>query len=152
MTEFLRLAVLFIAAVNPAAAALAMATGAERTSGRPRWHISAVGIAVAAACFVVAAVFATHILNGLAIEPESFRIAAGGVMAMVGAQVIWRGKAASMPPDLKNFFKSRLLLVYIRSEGQVATARGRPDVYQSRTPVHPARHPRPDGCQGTALL
>jgi hypothetical protein len=60
--------------------------------------------------------------------------------------------AASRPPDLKNFFKSRLLLVYIRSEGQVATARGRPDIYQSRTPVHPARHPRPDGCQGTALL
>ena len=99
MTEFLRLAVLFIAAVNPAAAALALATGAERTSGRPRWHVPAVGIAVAAACFVLAAVFATHILNSLAIEPESFRIAAGGVMAMVGAQVIWRGKAASMPPD-----------------------------------------------------
>lgn len=94
MTEFVRLAVLFVAAVNPAAAALAMAARSDAADARPRWQVAAVGMGVAVVCFVLATVFASRILDGLAIEPESFRIAAGGVMAMVGAQVIWRGIAA----------------------------------------------------------
>jgi len=99
MTEFVRLAVLFVAAVNPAAAALAVAVHAGETDERPRWQVAAVGLGVATLCFVLATVFANRILDGLAIEPESFRIAAGGVMAMVGAQIIWRGIAAGTAED-----------------------------------------------------
>ena len=98
MTEFVRLAVLFFAAVNPAAAALATTRG-DTADERPCWQVAAVGLGVATLCFVLATVFANRILDGLAIEPESFRIAAGGVMAMVGVQIIWRGIAAGTAED-----------------------------------------------------
>lgn len=96
MSEFLRLTLLLVAAVNPAAAAVTMASHAGPAGSHGGWRPAVVCMAVAALCFLLAAVFAQRILDGLAIEPESFRIAAGGVMAMVGAQIIWRGRAASI--------------------------------------------------------
>lgn len=85
MTDTWQLAVLFFATVNPGSVAAAFVPVPAR-AGIPR--IAGVAIAVAAIAFLAAAFAAEPLLDGLEIEQETFRIAAGVVMLVAGAQAI----------------------------------------------------------------
>jgi len=85
MSDYLRMLLTFFAAVNPLAVALA-ARGI-----RPLPPHAALAGAIAGALLVLAVVLADPLLDALDIAPESFRIAAGIVMAVVGAVAISRG-------------------------------------------------------------
>ena len=91
MTDFLRLAVIFIAAVNPAWAALVY-TRLHNPGHEPSWQTRAVpvaiGTAIAAAMLVAAALLADPLLDALDIQPETFRVAAGIVMAGMGVVTV----------------------------------------------------------------
>jgi multiple antibiotic resistance protein len=91
MTEFARLVVVFLAAVNPASVALVMAR-VRAEQDRPRWPV-VIGIAAAAALalYALAAGFAHPLLDFLDVAPESFRLAAGVVLAVVGASTVCCG-------------------------------------------------------------
>lgn len=92
MSDFLRLLVIFIAAVNPPAVALAMADKGGDADARPAWQVPLIGGCVAAALLVLAVLVSESLLDWLQIAPESFRVAAGIVMAVAGLAVIWRGR------------------------------------------------------------
>ncbi|MBI5948120.1 MAG: MarC family protein [Chloroflexi bacterium] len=84
MTDYLKLALIFFAAVNPASVALAM--------GRPageRRTMAAAGFMVAAAVLAAAAGVADSLLDLLEIAPETFRIAGGIVMVTAGVLALW---------------------------------------------------------------
>ena len=97
MNEFLRLVVVFVAAINPAAVALAMAMPAKSTRSvksamARRWQVPAIGAGLAAVLYAAAVFGAEPLLDWLQIEPESFRVAAGVVMATVGVYTVWSGR------------------------------------------------------------
>lgn len=74
----------FLATTNPGRAALA---AAER---RPPRRTLALAMLAGLGMVTVAAVFADPLLDGLSISPESFRIAAGLVLAAMGLRaIIW---------------------------------------------------------------
>ncbi|MCC6383281.1 MAG: hypothetical protein IT304_12310 [Dehalococcoidia bacterium] len=86
MTDFLRLLVVFLAAINPAGVAF---VAAAWTPERGRRVVLATGGLLAEA-LVLAAVFgADGLLDFLEVAPESFRLAAGIVLLVVGVQVLW---------------------------------------------------------------
>lgn len=91
MNTYWQLVVFFFAAVNPASVALAMARHEAERAVQSRWRELAIAGAIAVVAYAGAAFGATRLLDGLAIEPESFRVAAGIVMATVGVFAIWRG-------------------------------------------------------------
>ena len=91
MNTYWQLVFFFFAAINPAAIALAMDRRGEDGDPRARWQLPAIGLAIAAVVYGAVAFGAERILDGLDIEPESFRVAAGIVMAAVGVFAIWRG-------------------------------------------------------------
>ena len=97
MSEYLRLVVVFLAAINPAAVALAMAMPAKSTKSvksdsRGQWQVPAIGAGLAAVLYAAAVLGAEPLLDWLQIEPESFRVAAGVVMATVGVYTVWSGR------------------------------------------------------------
>ncbi len=91
MTEFARLLVVFLAAVNPASVGLAMARLDADQDKRGRLLIPAVAAAAALVVYAAAAGLAQPLLDFLDIAPESFRLAAGVVLAVAGASAIWFG-------------------------------------------------------------
>lgn len=88
MTETWQLIVLFLATVNPGAVAAAFRPAPER---KEIARVAGAGVGLAVAVLVVAVVSAESILDGLEIEQETFRIAAGAVMLVAGAQAIMFG-------------------------------------------------------------
>jgi multiple antibiotic resistance protein len=92
MNEYLRLLVAFIAAVNPAAVAVAMAARGGGHDARLAWRTPAIGLFVALVIYAVLASVAVPLLDWLQIEPETFRIAAGIVVAVGGVFALWRGR------------------------------------------------------------
>jgi len=101
MTDFLRLAVTFFAAMNPAAVALGFALRDDAPPRDQRPVAVGVGCAVAAALFALAVLTAQRALDFLDIEPETFRVAAGVVMAAMGVVGLWPRRAgpAALPSD-----------------------------------------------------
>lgn len=93
MSDSLRLAVVFLAAVNPAAVALA-AWAPSRPRARAA-EAGVTGLAVAAALVLAAALGANSLLDALDIAPETFRIAAGMVMLTAGAYAVARARVAA---------------------------------------------------------
>jgi len=93
MTDFLQLCVYFLAAVNPAAAAMA----APRDK-RPDFPVVALGAAIAFGLLAAATMLADSFLDGLDVEPETFRVAAGVVLLIGGGLAIWTGGAAHSGP------------------------------------------------------
>lgn len=91
MNLYWQLVVFFFAAINPASVALAMAKLSDDRDIRARWRAPVIAIAIAVTVYAAAAFGAERMLDGLDIEPESFRVAAGIVMAAVGVSAIWRG-------------------------------------------------------------
>jgi len=89
MTDYLRLAVAFFAAINPAAVALAFALRTDAPPREQRAIPVAVGCTVAAGLFAIAVLTADAALDFLKIEPETFRVAAGVVMAAIGVLGLW---------------------------------------------------------------
>lgn len=91
MNAYWQLVIFFFAAVNPAAVALAAARLRENRDVSREWRTPAIALAIAVVVYAVAAFGAERLLSGLEIEPESFRVAAGIVMAAAGVLAIWRG-------------------------------------------------------------
>lgn len=85
MTDYLRLLLVFFAAVNPAAIAVS-ARGLRLTPAQ-----AASAGAIAGLVLVVLAFAADTLLDALDVAPESFRIAAGIVMAVAGVAAVWWG-------------------------------------------------------------
>lgn len=89
MADFLRLLVLLLVAVNPAAAARSAMLGGyagERVAG-----IAAGGIALV--LVAAAALFGDSLMDALEVEPASFRVAAGTVAAVMGGLAVILGRA-----------------------------------------------------------
>ena len=98
MSDFARLLVVFFAIVNPAAV-LVSARSLER-DGPAVAPVKAAGAGLLAVALVaVLAGTGDRILDGLAIAPESFRVAAGIVMAMSGIFAVWWARIAHGPAD-----------------------------------------------------
>ena len=94
MTDFLQLLVFLVAAVNPAAAA-----GAAEPAGRAfSTRILGVGAVVAVVLVGGAALLADPILDGLGVEPETFRVGAGVVLLIGGALAVWNGATPHRGP------------------------------------------------------
>ena len=90
MNTYWQLVVFFFAALNPASVALAMSIVRDDRDPRAQWLAPAIGLGVAAIVYLAAVFGAERVLDWLAIEPESFRVAAGIVMAAAGVFAIWR--------------------------------------------------------------
>lgn len=91
MNDFLRLVVIFFAAVNPAAVAASVLRLEHSGDSRLRVRLPVAAAVIALAVFALACWSAPHLLDWLDIAPESFRVAAGVVMATSGVLVIWFG-------------------------------------------------------------
>lgn len=94
MTDFLQLLVFMIAALNPAAAAAAPVPPGKRLG----WDVIGGGTGIALVVCVSAAVFGDRILDGLDVEPETFRVGAGAVMLVTGGLALWNGGAPHRGP------------------------------------------------------
>ncbi|MFN0146454.1 MAG: MarC family protein [Dehalococcoidia bacterium] len=91
MSDFGQLLVAFFAVVNPAAVLLAARS--VRRDGTPIGPPIGAGAALlAVALIAVLAVTGERILDGLAVAPESFRVAAGIVFAASGMSMVWLGR------------------------------------------------------------
>ncbi len=88
MTDYLKLALIFLAAVNPANVALALAAAPGQSAGERRTAVG-VGIVAAGALLAVAALVPDGLLDLLDVAPETFRIAAGIVMVTVAVRTLW---------------------------------------------------------------
>ena len=94
MTDFLQLLVFLVAAVNPAAAA-----GSPEPEGRTlSARVLGGGAIVALVLVGGAALLADPILDGLGVEPETFRVGAGVVLLINGALAVWNGAAPHRGP------------------------------------------------------
>jgi small neutral amino acid transporter SnatA (MarC family) len=89
VTEFLRIAATLFVAISPAAAAVA----AANAPAQPGSRVVVLGAAVAAAAYIAAALGAGWLLDAVDIEPETFRVSAGLVMAVGGLFAVWTGGA-----------------------------------------------------------
>ncbi len=87
MSDFLRIAATVLVAISPAAVAVAAERPGLRLS--PRVLASAAVIAVLA--YSAAAAGANRLLDAIDIEPETFRVSAGLVMAVGGVFAVWSG-------------------------------------------------------------
>jgi multiple antibiotic resistance protein len=83
VSDALRVLLVFLAAVNPAATALGARGLAVVTGPRSR-QLAAASAGAVMVLLIVLAVLADAILDALAVEPETFRIAAGIVLAISG--------------------------------------------------------------------
>lgn len=91
MNDFLRLVVIFFAAVNPAAVAASFSRLQQPGNHHLRFRLPIVGAVVALVLFALTCWSAPHLLDWLDIAPESFRVAAGIGMATMGVLAIWFG-------------------------------------------------------------
>lgn len=87
------LVVVMFAAVNPFAAAMAVLRERGHGQARPGLMTSAFGAGIALGLLVLAAVGAEKLLGFLEVEPETFRVAAGVVMAAIGLRIAVFGAA-----------------------------------------------------------
>lgn len=94
MTDFLQLAVYFIAAVNPAAAAAAPKPDGRQFEAVTLLAGGAVALGLAGLC----ALMAGPILDSLGIEPETFRVGAGTILLLTGGLALWNGGAPHAGP------------------------------------------------------
>jgi small neutral amino acid transporter SnatA (MarC family) len=99
VSDFWRLALTMTAVVNPAAAALAAWPLLGAMPARDRPIAIALAGALAFGLAVICAGLADDILDWLEVAPETFRIAAGVVMAASGTYAVWRGRVAAAPGD-----------------------------------------------------
>lgn len=88
MNDFLRLVVIFFAAVNPAAVAASVLHLEHAGDDRLRIRLPIAAGVIAIAVYALACWSAPHLLDWLDIAPESFRVAAGIVMATMGVLII----------------------------------------------------------------
>ncbi|MEO8538162.1 MAG: MarC family protein [bacterium] len=93
MTEFLRVALFLVAAVNPAAVASAPPPGMRLSR-----QVIVGGFAFAAIALGLAAILSSRILSGLGVEPETFRVAAGVVLMVGGGLAVWNGGSPHRGP------------------------------------------------------
>jgi small neutral amino acid transporter SnatA (MarC family) len=95
MTAYWELAVVLAAAVNPAA--IAAAASELPGSRASRGQAVAIAWAIGAGMTAAAAYGAERLLAGLELSHETFRIAAGAVLAVTGTRETWRGSPRSPP-------------------------------------------------------
>ncbi|MCC7365365.1 MAG: MarC family protein [Dehalococcoidia bacterium] len=95
MSDYLRLLLIFAVVINPLAVRVAFEPWRERLDRRELPAVAGVGAAVAAVLLGLAAVIAADLLDFLDVAPETFRIAAGIVMATSAVLAVWRGRAGA---------------------------------------------------------
>jgi small neutral amino acid transporter SnatA (MarC family) len=88
MTDYLRLLVIFLAAINPAAVVGGIRPVRATWDNETRRKAAVAGAAIALALFAVAAAAGQRLLDFLVVAPETFRIAAGIVMAISGGMAV----------------------------------------------------------------
>lgn len=96
--EFLRLVVLFFAAVNPAGVAAAMRYRDAPPPTRVMARIAVSGTLFALLLVLAAVVLDGRILDGLDVDAESWRIAAAMILAATGLYTLWTGRPGSAAP------------------------------------------------------
>ena len=89
MSDFLRIAATVFVAISPAAVAVAAARPGLRLPPR----VLALAVVIAVLAYTAAAAGANRLLDGIDIEPETFRVSAGLVMAVGGVFAVWSGSA-----------------------------------------------------------
>lgn len=94
MTDYLRLAVVFLLAVNPAFVFLSYLPPANGSSPRARVTAAALGLALATGLYAAAVLGSSPLLDFLKVEPETFRVAAGVVLATMGARALLPASSA----------------------------------------------------------
>lgn len=87
MSDFLRIAATMFVAISPAAVAVAV----EKPGLRVQARTMAIAAVVALAAYGGAGLGADPLLEAIDIEPETFRVSAGLVMAVGGVFAIWSG-------------------------------------------------------------
>lgn len=87
MSDFLRIAATVFVAISPAAVAVA----AERPGLRLSPRVLVLAAVIAVLAYSAAAAGANRLLDAIAIEPETFRVSAGLVMAVGGVFAVWSG-------------------------------------------------------------
>ena len=92
--NFSLMALAFFAALNPARVRLGLP---EDDDGRARPRPMALGIAVTFGLAALGVAVAGRLLDGLDVSPETFRVAAGAVMAVAAAWVLVRPERADEP-------------------------------------------------------
>jgi small neutral amino acid transporter SnatA (MarC family) len=97
MSEFLRVLVVLVVAVNPFAVALAVRGAGDWPAVR-RFAAAMAGGVAAWALLGVLAVSADSIIDSLDIEPETFRMAAGVVLLLAGARVFLLARREAVEP------------------------------------------------------
>jgi small neutral amino acid transporter SnatA (MarC family) len=98
VSDYLQLLLVFFAAINPAAVALAASDLRDGAKAHPL-AVAASGFVLAAMLYLVAASTADSLLDFLDVAPETFRIAAGIVMATTGVYAVWRARIAVSPSE-----------------------------------------------------
>ncbi len=88
MTDYLRLALVFLLAVNPALAFLSFLPVRNEAAPHTRVPAAGFGAVMAMALYLAAVAGAASLLDLLEVEPETFRVAAGVVLAAVGARAL----------------------------------------------------------------
>lgn len=94
MTDFLQLFIYLLVAVNPAAAASAPEPPGRRLNATTLLA----GVGLAFVLLSLAAALADAILDGLGVEPETFRVGAGVILLVCGALAVWQGGAPHRGP------------------------------------------------------
>jgi small neutral amino acid transporter SnatA (MarC family) len=89
VSDFLRIAATMFVAISPAAVAVAV----ERPGSRLMARTMVIAAVAAMAVYAGAGLGASSLLDAIDIEPETFRVSAGLVMAVGGVFAIWSGTA-----------------------------------------------------------
>jgi small neutral amino acid transporter SnatA (MarC family) len=93
--EFLRLLVVFFAAINPAGVLMAMRDDWQR---QRRAQVVGIGAVFATVLLLLAVLLGDRLLDGLELDAESFRIAAAMILAACGVYTLWTGVPGSRAP------------------------------------------------------
>lgn len=89
MSDFLRIFATLFVAISPAAVAVATARPGPGIPPRA----AAIAACLAMAVYAIAGLGAGDLLDAIDVEPETFRVSAGLVMAVGGLSAIWSGSS-----------------------------------------------------------
>lgn len=98
MNDWPALFLLSVLAVNPAGAIAGYQGSMRRVAAAERFPLALIGAGATAFLVLMAAGLADPLREVLDVESSSFRIAAGIALLIAGAQMCWRGHAATPYP------------------------------------------------------
>lgn len=105
MTDWWQMSLVFLLAVNPAAVAAGWWASAK-LDRQGTLRAAVTGLAVAAIACAVALALADPTLDFLDVESPTFQIGAGVILALSGAQAVWRGYPWLQPAETDPAWKA----------------------------------------------